>query len=128
MEMLRQILSRVGALGVGDFFGGALRDDSAAARSAVWAEVDEVIGALHHVEIVFDDDDRVAASHELLEYLDELLHILIVETDRRLVEEINGLHRHRAVELARYLHPLRLAAGERRRTLTKRQVLEPGRV
>src|SRR5512146_2829185 len=105
-EDAREIFSRVGALGVGHLFGRALGDNLSAAHAAFGAEVDEIVRALNDVEIVLNDDDRVAARDELLKYLDELLHVLVVEPDRRLIKEVNGFHRHGAIKLARYLHAL----------------------
>ena len=44
----------------GDFFRRAGGDDFAAALAAFGAEIDDPIGGFHHVEIVLDDDHRVA--------------------------------------------------------------------
>ena len=55
------------------------------------AEVDDVVGALDEVEVVFDDDDGVACIHQLLQYLDEAVDISHVEAGSRLVEDIHGL-------------------------------------
>ena len=67
MEMFGKIFARVGAFRVGDFFGGAFRDDFSATRAAFWAEVNDIVGTLNNVEIVFNDDHRIAAEHELLQ-------------------------------------------------------------
>ena len=82
----------------------------AATRAALGTEVDEIIGALNNVEIVFNDDHRVPAEHELLENFNKLPHIFVVETDGWFVQKIDSLHGLRTVELARYLHPLGLSA------------------
>ena len=45
---------------VGDVFRGSLRDDPAAAVAALGPEVDDPVGGLDDVEVVLDDDHRVA--------------------------------------------------------------------
>ena len=47
-----------------DLLGRAGRDDAAALVAALRAEVDEPVGALDHVEVVLDHDDRVAGVDE----------------------------------------------------------------
>ena len=77
---------------------------------------------------MLNDDHGVAAPHELLEYLDEFLHIFMMKTDRRLVEEINRFHRHRAIQLARNLHSLCFSSRERCCALPNSEIFKPGRV
>src|SRR5260370_1099766 len=55
-----QGLASVGSLAFGYAFGGALCHDVAALLAAFGPEVDKPIGALYHVQVVFDHDDRVA--------------------------------------------------------------------
>ena len=44
----------------GDLLGRARGDDLAAALAALGAQVDDPVGARDDVEVVLDDDDRVA--------------------------------------------------------------------
>lgn len=73
---------------------------------------------------MFDHHDSIPLHYEPVEDLDELLHVGIVETDGRLVEEIDGPLGRLAVELGSDLHPLRLAARECRRRLSQLEVAE----
>ena len=50
----------------GDGFWGALGDNQAASATSVWAEVEEVIDGFEYIEIVLDDDYRIAPVDELL--------------------------------------------------------------
>jgi hypothetical protein len=66
---------------------------------------------------VLDDDDGVALIAQLEERREEHLDIREVEAGRRFVEDVERAAGRLARELARELHSLRLAAGERRRRL-----------
>ena len=75
------------------------------------AEVDQPVGALDHVEVVLDDDERVARVGQAVEDVDELAHVLEVEP------VVGSSRTYRAccpvarlAELRRQLDPLRLAA------------------
>lgn len=59
----------VGAACVCDLFGCAGGDEAAAVRAAFGAEVDDVVGALDDIEVVFDDDDGVAQGDESLQHV-----------------------------------------------------------
>ena len=47
-------------------FGRTLRDDTATSFAAFWAEVDDPVGLFDDVEIVLDDEDRIAERDEAL--------------------------------------------------------------
>ena len=72
-----------------DVLGRALGDDPAAAAAALGAEVDDPVGALDDVEVVLDDDDRVALVDQALEHAEELADVLEVQAGRRLVEDVD---------------------------------------
>ena len=74
-----------------DTLGIALGDDSAAARAALRAQIDDPIRLGHDVEIVFDDDHAVARVDQSMQDLQELLHIRHVQADGRLVEHVQGV-------------------------------------
>src|SRR5262245_51738594 len=52
-------------------------------------EIDQVVRRLDDVEVVLDDDHRVAAIDQAVEHLEELAHVIEVKAGRRLVEEIH---------------------------------------
>src|SRR5438132_1685374 len=62
----------------GHFFRRTVGDNAAACRAALGPEIDHVVGRLDHVEIVLDDDDRVALIDELVQHVEQLPRILEV--------------------------------------------------
>src|SRR5690606_4754672 len=74
-----QKLTGVGTLHPRDLLRRAGRDDLAAARAPLGAEVDDPVGRLDDVEVVLDDDDRVAGVHQPPEHLEQPAHVLEVE-------------------------------------------------
>src|SRR2546425_7080587 len=86
-------------------------------------EVDDQIGAPDRRLVVLDDDDRVAASAERLERVEQHRPIARMEADRRLVEDVADTAQVRA-ELRRQADALGLAARERVGTPIERQIAE----
>ncbi len=72
-----------------DLLWRALGDDLTAAETTLGAHVDDPVGALDDVEVVLDDDDRVALVDEALDDLEQLADVLEVQTGRRLVEDVD---------------------------------------
>ena len=103
----------------GNFFGGARGDDRAAAVTSFWPKVDDPVGALHHIEVVFDHHQRVALVGQPLQHGQKPRDISKVQTGGRLVEHIKRRRVGRIAQLGRELDPLRLAAGKRGGSLTE---------
>src|SRR5882672_2840645 len=93
-----------------------------AACAAFGAEIDHVVGVLHDIEVVLDDDDRVARVDEAMENDEETLDVGEMETGRGLVEEIERAARGDARELAGELDALGFSARERRGRLAELHV------
>ena len=104
--------------------GRALGDDQAAARAALGAHVDDPVGVLDDVEVVLDDDDRVALVDQALEDVEQLADVLEVQAGRRLVEDVDGAAGGSLLQLGRELDALGLTAGEGRRRLAEPDVAE----
>ena len=66
----------------------ALRDDGAALVAAFRAKVDDVVGDFDDIEIVFDDENRVALVAERLEDFQQLLDVGDMEAGGRFVQYI----------------------------------------
>src|SRR5581483_5609753 len=66
-EDVAEEATRPALLDVGDLLGRADGDDLAARLAALRAEVDDPVRLLDHVEVVLDDDHRVAAVDEALQ-------------------------------------------------------------
>ncbi|MPL73132.1 hypothetical protein SDC9_18925 [bioreactor metagenome] len=100
-----------------DLLGGAGRNDPAAAIAALRADVDDPVGGLDDVEVVLDHHYGIALVDQLVQHLEELAHILEMQPRRRLVEDVERAAGGAARQFLRQLHPLRLAARQRRRLL-----------
>ena len=92
-------------------------------RARAGADVDEVVRRAHRVLIVLDNDERVAKVAQSLERGEQLVVVALVQSDGRLVEDIEDAHQARA-DLRRQTDALRFAAGERRARARERQVFE----
>ena len=75
------------------------------------------------VLVVFDDDDGVAEVAQRSQGVDHLHVVLRVQTDGRLVEDVEHAHQAGA-DLGRQADALGLAAGERSRGAVEVQVVE----
>ena len=71
-----------------------------------------MVGGLDHIQIVLDDHHRVAHVHQLLEHLNELVHVGGVQAGGGLVQDIDGLAGGALGQLGGQLDPLGLAAGQ----------------
>lgn len=105
-----------------DLLRGAGGDDGAAAAAALGAEVDDIVGAFDDVEIVLNDDDRIARINELIQHLDQTVDIGHMQAGGRLVKDIDGLPGIAAGQLIGQLDALRLTTRKRRGCLTQLDV------
>ena len=69
----------------------AFIDDMPPIFAATWPELDHVVGALYHIGIVLDDDERVPHRLQRFHHADEFLRILRMQTRRRLVEDVERI-------------------------------------
>src|SRR5512143_323646 len=81
--------------GVAAFDGGnllrtALGYDGATAASTFRAEIDQPVGALDVVEVVFDDQHRVALIDQTGQDGQQAAHVVEVQTSGGLVEQVDG--------------------------------------
>ena len=100
-------------------------DQAAAGVAALGSEVDHPVGALHHLEVVLDHDERVAALDEPREAAEQPLDVGEVQPGGRLVEDEERVRLALPPEMRGELHALGLAARERRQRLAEPQVVEP---
>ena len=87
------------------------------------ANVDEIVRRAHGVLVVFDDDECVAQVAQLAQRGQQLFIVALVQTDGRLIQNIQHAHERRA-DLSREPDALALAAGQCGRRARKRQVLQ----
>ena len=107
------------------FLRRALGDDAAAGLAGLGAQVDDPVGRLDHVEVVLDHDHRVAQVDQAVEHVQQLADVVEVQAGGRLVEDVERPPGVGPAKLGGQLDALGLAAGERRRRLAQRQVVEP---
>ena len=83
-----------------------------------------MIGHLDDVQVVLDDEHRVARVRQTIENIDQARDVRHVQTGRRLVEHIDRPAGAALRKLRRKLDALRLAAGERCGRLTELDIAE----
>src|SRR5208282_1549610 len=97
----------------------SLRHDSPAALAAFWAKVDDPVGLLDDIQIVFDDQNRIAEVDEALQDIHKFPHIVEMKAGSGLVENVHRAPGLTLGELARQLDALRLATGKSRGRLSQ---------
>ena len=102
---------------------GAAMHDGAAVLAGTRTDVDNVIGDLHRVLVVLNDEDRVAEIAHPHERLDEPLVVALMQTDRGLVEDVQHADQTRT-NLRRKPDSLGLATSEGCGVARHRQVIE----
>src|SRR5205809_4399497 len=108
----------------GNFFGRAAGDDAAAMCATFWTQVNDEIGALNDIEVVFDDYHRVAETYQTLKYVQQLVHVGKMQSRGWFVENVNRSPGRAFREFLGQLYTLRLTAGERRCRLAQLDVTE----
>src|ERR1700754_2530346 len=66
----------------------SLRDDASAAVAALRAEIDDPVSGFDHIEIVFDDDNRVSVVAQSMQYREQHFDVMEVQSGGRLIEDI----------------------------------------
>ncbi len=87
-ENRTQVASGVGRLDLSDLLGRSGGHNRATVLAAFRTEIDDVVGGLDHVEIVLDDQQRVAGLEQFPERGQQLRDVVEVQAGRRLVEDI----------------------------------------
>ena len=87
-ERRAKILSGVRRLDLRDLLRGPGRHHHPAAFPAFGAEVDDVVRGLDHVEIVLDDEQRVARLEQFPEGGEQLRDVVEMQAGGRLIENI----------------------------------------
>ncbi len=71
-----------------DLLRCADRDDPAPFFSSFGAKIDDPVGRLDDVQVVFDDEEGMACLKQLLERRQQLRDVVEVQPCRRLVEDV----------------------------------------
>ena len=104
------------------FLGGSGKDNLAAGSTAVRSHVYQVVRLLHHIQVVLDDDDGIAAVHQTVQQIHDLLNIRGVKAGGGFVQHIDVAL---LVQVFGQLHPLAFTAGEGGQGLPQGQVWQP---
>src|SRR6266567_5442682 len=114
----------VGFFCAGDEFGRALCDDATAAFASFGAKINDPVGLLDDVEVVLDDEHRVAEINEALQDVEEFSHVVKVQAGGGLVEDIESAAGLALGKFAGQFDALGFAAGKRGGGLAERDVAE----
>src|SRR5262249_50825749 len=99
-------------------------DNFTAAGAAFRPEVDYPVGRLDHIEVVFNDNDRVAGFHKAMKNAQELVDIVEMKTGCWLVQNVECLPGAATAKLASELDSLRLASGKGRGGLPELDIVQ----
>src|SRR4029077_9817324 len=69
-----------------DLFGRANADYFSAFISRFWSKIDSPVGALNHLKIVLDHDDRMTAVDETLKNLQQHRDVIEMESSSRFIK------------------------------------------
>ena len=109
----------------GDVLGRTFANDEAATAAAFGTKVDDPIGCLDDIEIVLDDQHRVALIDQARQHREQAAHVFEMQTSGGFVEQINGVAGGPLGKLGGEFHALRFATRQRGGRLTQAHVAEP---
>src|SRR5581483_2629890 len=92
--------------------------------AAFGAEVDDPIRVADHIQVVLDDDDRVAQVCKAVQHVEQFLDVVKVQAGSRLVQQVKSLAGLPFAQLARQLDALGLTARESHRRLSEVNVAQ----
>ncbi len=104
--------------------GRAAGDDTAAVIACTRAHIDQPIARGRHPHLVFGDDHRIARVDQRIELQHEFVDVGRVQSDGRLVDDIQRRAALLALKLGDKLDALGFAAGKFRRRLAEPQVTQ----
>ena len=108
--MLGKVFSRQRAA-LFELFERTFEHNCPTGPSGAWPHIDDVIGNRHHLRLVFYDENCVSGIAKLGQCIIESLDVVRVQTDRRLIEDVERLRQARR-QMAHHLDPLRFSTGE----------------
>ena len=75
----------------GNFFGGAGAHNLSAGKAAFGTNIDDVVGTFNNVEVMFNNDNGMAAVNQLFKGIQQLGDILEMKSGGRFIKEIKGM-------------------------------------
>ena len=101
----------------------SLKDDFASSTTCKWAYIDDVVGILHHLAVVFHHKHGVSSISKCLKRMDELDIVALMQADAGFVEYVKYAYK-LAANLCCKADALTFATGKAHRGTRKRQVIE----
>ncbi len=83
-----EILARVRGLDLRELLGRAGADHHPTIFTALWSEIDQIVGGLDDVQIVLDDEQRMPRLEQLPECRQQLREVVEVQAGGRLIENV----------------------------------------
>ena len=97
---------------LGNLLGGTYGEYLSTVSTAFGTHIDDPVGKFDDIEVVLDDDNRVAAIHEFLEYVHQDADVLEVKARGGLVEDVECLARIFLRQFGGQFYALTLTSGE----------------
>src|SRR5260370_17516715 len=123
-KVMRQRLTRVRSLISRHLLGCALGDNLSAFFSAFGTEINDPVGVSDHIEIVFDDYDRIPEISQPVQHIQQFAHVVEVQPGCGFIQQIERPSSLTFAKLSRQLDPLRLSARQRSCRLSQMQIPE----
>src|SRR6185312_14601772 len=118
--MLRKVFPRHSAT-LFELSERAFEHNRSTGSSCAWPHVDDVISNCHHFRLVFYNENCVSYITKPSQRLVESLDVVRVQTDRRLIEDVERL-RQAGRQMAHHLDPLRFPTGQCRSLTAQTQI------
>ena len=93
-------------------------------NATVGSQVDNPVGRLNDVQMMLDNNHRVAKVCQSMEHVKQLLHVIEMQARGGFVENVERLSGRPLAEFARKLDALRFSAGESRCGLAQPDIAE----
>jgi len=79
---------------------------------AVRPKINDIVRGFYHVQIMLDDQDRIAAVNQALQDLQEFIHVGKMQACGGLIQNVKSAACGRLTQFTGKLDPLRLTAGK----------------
>src|SRR6185436_18642627 len=119
-----KVLTRMAVSACRELLGRPLGDDLPAAVAAFRTEVDHPVRGLDHIQVVFDDHNRVACVAQPVQHVQQHPDVVEVQAGGRLIQYVQRTAGVALGEFERELDALRRAAGQRDRALAELDIAQ----
>ena len=78
----------IAGLNFGNIFRSSSGNDLPTPVTTFRANIDHMVGGFHHIQIVFDNADRISLLDQLVQHFKQLFDVLKMQARRRFVQNI----------------------------------------